>query len=336
MYPKDCVKHADAVVIGDVVNIWSRILSDLEHKNLLATYTSNQQHLFSVDRRVEEKSGLTPVLSQLRTSLGCACNAANKDFCQEHILYPEVIHDEMEHVIRDVATIRRKIVQIRDDDFLIDREYALTFLDRCWRYKKMWIIQSGKHLFADMHILNSLKDHGVRIIYMKEDWISDEVHDHLNDKDFWQQKRREISMLHRKRIACGALLRLGREGETQGFYEKLLNHLVRCKVDFIKVKARMPIPTTPTFNKYKRQGRIITDPLQYDQWQPVLKYTTVSSEQLYTWMERFRDRFYSWDSILVRNMFVTTHLGIYNSFFFYLIPNLSFRNNFLERVGYPP
>jgi hypothetical protein len=336
LFPKDCATYADAVVIGDVVNIWSHISHDLEHNTLRSTYRSNQQHLFNVDRRIEERNGLTPVLSQLRTSMGCACNEKNKDFCQEHILYPDVIHDDMERVIHDVASIKRKIIQIRDDDFLIDQEYALTFLDRCWRYKKMWIIQSGKRLFADMHILHALKDCGVRIIYIKEDWISDEVHDHIDDKDFWQQKRREISMLHRKRIACGALLRLGREGETHGFYEKLLRHLVRSKIDFIKVKVIMPIPKTTIFKRYKKQGRIVTDTSQYDQWKPVLKYSTFSGEDLYSWMERFRDRFYSWDSILVRNLFVTTHLGIYNSFFFYLIPNMSFRNNFLEKAGYPP
>jgi hypothetical protein len=336
LFPKDCSKHADSVVIGDVVNIWSRIFRDLDNDALQSIYRSNQQHLFSVDRRIEEQNGLTPVLSQLRTSLGCACNEMNKDFCHEHILYPEVVHDDIEHVIRDVASIRRKIIQIRDDDFLIDQEYALTLLDRCWRYKKMWIVQSGKHLFANTHILNALKEYGVRIIYMKEDWMSDEVHDHIDNKDFWQQKRREISMLHHKRIACGCLLRLGQEGETYRFYDKLIRHLIRSKIDFIKVKVRMPIPDTPTYKKYKKQCKITADISQYDQWKPVLHYKTFSSEDLYSWMERFRDRFYSWDSILLRNLFVSTHLGIYNSFFFYLIPNLSFRNNFLEKAGYPP
>jgi hypothetical protein len=53
-------------------------------------------------------------------------------------------------------------------------------------------------------------------------------------------------------------------------------------------------------------------------------------------MESARDNFYAIDAILRRGMIVSQKLGVYNSVFFFLIPSLSYRNNFLERVGYPP
>ena len=69
---------------------------------------------------------------------------------------------------------------------------------------------------------------------------------------------------------------------------------------------------------------------------PVVKLPGTTPKDLYAQMEWLRDRFYSWDSILTRNVVVSPQLGVYNTIFFYLIPNLSFRNNFLEKVGYPP
>lgn len=336
LFPHLSKKYADTVVVGDVINIWSTVEKDLRNQKPASLYTSNQNHIFITDRRVEERKGLTPVLSQLRTSFGCTCNTANKDFCQEHIIYKDHVHWDIDRAVDDVASIKRKIILIRDDDFLIDPDYAMMFFDRCWRYKKMWIFQAGHRMFSQPSMLTLLKEFGVRIIYLKESWLSDTIHQHIDDKHFWRQKQREISMLHRKRITCGALLRLGQENETLDFYKKLLHHLIQSKIDFIKVRVKMPVPGTTTYKKFKRNGMIDTGTPLYNQWTPVLRYKTLSRDDLYQWMELLRDRFYSWDSILFRNIFVSTHLGLYNSFFFYLIPNLSFRNNFLEKVGYPP
>lgn len=336
LYPEESIKYADSVVVGDVVNIWRLISADYERGRLAATYTSNRKDLFDADRKIEERYGFTPVQSQFRTSFGCACTPANRDFCHENIIYKKIVRRDIANAVHEISSIRRKIIIVRDDDFLIDADYAITLLDRCWRYKKMWIFQTGRTIFEHSRIIPVLQDLGVRIIDLKEDWLSDHIHEHIDDKRFWRQKRREISMLHRKRIACGCMLRLGDQGKTFAFYKKLLSRLVKSKIDFIKVSVRMPIPKTKTYELYRKEGSIEVNTSFYDQWMPVIRYPALSNQQLYSWMEWLRDRFYSWDSILLRNILVSTRLGFYNSIFFYLIPNLSYRNNFLEKVGYPP
>ena len=120
------------------------------------------------------------------------------------------------------------------------------------------------------------------------------------------------------------------------FYQKLLKFLMKVKVDLLKITVQTPIPNTPLYNEYKHKGKIAADLTLYDQWMPVVNVSETTPQTLYSWMEWLRDRFYSWDSILVRNVVVSPQLGVYNTIFFYLIPNLSFRNNFLEKVGYPP
>ena len=102
LFPGACRTYADAVVSGDVVNIWPQLSYDLENNTLASTYRSTTPYLFTVDRRFEKRTGLTPVLSQLRTSFGCTCNTTNKDFCHENILYPVLVHDDMAHVLHDV------------------------------------------------------------------------------------------------------------------------------------------------------------------------------------------------------------------------------------------
>jgi len=334
--PQECKTFSDVVVTGDIANIWHDMLSDMQHDRLAPQYTSNRHDQFHVDRALETRYGFTPLLSQLRTSFGCTCEDNDREFCYENIIYPEYKQWDVKEAADEVSRIKRKIVYLRDDDFLHDLDYAAGILERCWQYKKMWVFETKRRLFRHPQLARLLRDNGVRIIWFKEDWLGQDLVQKIDDPGFLAEKKRQVNLIHKYRIAFGCKLRLGYENESLEFYQKLLRFLMKTKVDLLKITVQTPIPNTPLFNGYKRQGKIAADLTMYDQWMPVVNVSETTPQTLYSWMEWLRDRFYSWDSILVRNVLVSPKLGVYNTIFFYLIPNLSFRNNFLEKVGYPP
>ncbi|HEC78786.1 MAG TPA: hypothetical protein ENI34_06550 [candidate division WOR-3 bacterium] len=336
LFPEENKKFADVVVVGDIVNIWDRILSDAKNGRLEKLYLSKAPPRFNLNREIEKKYGFTPLLSQMRISFGCTCSGDHKDFCYENIMYKKFTLWKLSEAVREISRIKRKIIFMRDDDFLYDLDYALKFLERCWRYKRMWIFQTGGALFKQPRIFSFLRDNGVRIIHLKEDWLGDDLVNKIKDKDYRKEKMRQVGMLHKKKIACGCKLRLGFPGEDFSFYQRLFAFLKKIKIDFIKLTVQTPLPGTDTYRKYRRKGLIAKDLTLYDQWMPVVHIPGITPQALYSWMEWLRDSFYSWDSILIRNILVSPRLGFYNTVFFYLIPNLSYRNNFLEKVGYPP
>ncbi len=336
LFPEQCKKYADSVVIGDIANIWKKMLSDLKHRRLASVYESNRKDQFAVDRTWESKYGFTPVLSQMRTSFGCICPLPHKDFCYENILYKDFVQWDIDKVIEDVAQIRRKIVQIRDDDFLYNLDYAKDVLEKTWRFKKMWIFQTSGDIFKHSEILPLLGDDGTRIIYLKEDWLGHDLAKKINDQGFVREKKHQVAQIHKNRIAVGSLIRLGFEEEDHNFYRTLLHFLVNTRIDFVQICVQTPTPKSVTYDHYRRQDMVVNDLTLFDLWMPVIQNATVEPQALYSWMEWLRDRFYSWDSILLRSIQVSPNLGLYNTVFFYLIPNLSYRNNFLEKVGYPP
>lgn len=336
LFPNLNKKFADSIVVGDIANIWQKILIDTEHNRLSKFYRSNRKDQFSIDREAEAKYGLTPALSQLRTSFGCACIKKNRDFCYENIIYKKIVQWDINEAVNEVSRIKRKIVFLRDDDFFHDLNYAVKFLDRCWRFKKKWICQSTGKLFASPDVFPLLRENGIRIIHLKEDWLGQNLVRKIDDSKFLKTKKRQIGLLHNNRIACGLLLRLGFEGENFTFYQKLLKFLTKIKIDMVKMTVQTPMPNTPSYRQYKNEGFIAQDLTLYDQWMPVVQIPGMTPQALYSWMEWLRDRFYSWDSILYRNVSVSPKLGVYNTMLFNLLPNLSYRNNFLEKVGYPP
>lgn len=333
--PDEAQKEYDAIVVGDITTVIQEILHDFQQGNLRPRYELAGNPGFRVDRRIESEPGFTPILSQMKTMMGCTCKGENRDYCFENIMYGDPIQWDINEAVEEVGRIKRKIIFLRDDDFLHDSDYAIAFLERTWKHKKRWIIQTDQ-LADNNRFLPTLRECGVRIIYLKECWLGYDLAAMIGNRRFQKEKELQIRMIHKNRMIAGVKLRLGFKNESERFYWQLFQFLNSIKADFIQVAVRMPIPGTRTHAQLNKTHGINNDLSAYDQWMPVVRSEHVDPQALYTWMESLRDRFYSWDSIIMRNLAVARNIGLYNAFFFHIIPNLSYRTNFLEKVGYPP
>jgi radical SAM superfamily enzyme YgiQ (UPF0313 family) len=336
LFPKESKEFCSSVVIGDIGAVWKRILDDLKNNEPQAFYHSDKAKHFEVDRRFESKFGFTPFFSQIRTSYGCQCKDEHKDYCYENMMYKEPVQWDLDKAAEAIGEIKRKAVFVLDDDFLFDMEYGVRLLEKCWRYKKMWVFQTTSNIFDHPDILPTLRDDGVRIIYLKEDWLGHNVLKDIDNADYVKEKEYQMNMIHNHRITAGCKIRLGFEGENQKAYQRLMKFLVKLRIDIIELAVQTPLPGTKTYHDYEAKNQILNDLSLYDQWMPVVNIPGMAPQALYSMMEWLRDSFYSWDSIMLRNIIVSPRLGFYNTIFFYLLPNISYRSNFLEKVGYPP
>jgi radical SAM superfamily enzyme YgiQ (UPF0313 family) len=336
LFPKGSKEFCTSVVVGDIAAVWKQILSDCRKKKPADVYRSDRTKNFAVDRRLESKFGFTPFYSQIRTSYGCQCTDENKDYCYENIMYKIPVRWNLEKAVEAIGEVKRKAVFVLDDDFLFDMDYGIRLLEKCWRHKKMWIFQTTSEIFKHPKIFPILRDDGVRIIYLKEDWFGRNVLQEMNNEDYIKEKEYQINMIHNHRITAGCKIRLGFEGENHKAYQRLMKLLVKLRIDIIELAVQTPLPGTKTYRRYESKNQILSDLSLYDQWMPVVNIPGMAPQALYSMMEWLRDSFYSWDSIMLRQIIVSPRLGFYNTIFFYLLPNISYRSNFLEKVGYPP
>ncbi len=337
LFLSEAKKNFDTIVRGDITAVWSDILSDFENNNLADVYEAGDAKIcFKTDREFEKKYGLTPIISQLRTSYGCSCDTQFRDYCYESVIHKEEYLWSPAEVADEVMNLSRKMIYIMDDDFLHNLDYATEILTRCWRIKKMWLFQTKASVFKYPKIMHFFKEHGVRIIYLKEDWLGANLSKDIYDSDFVRERAYHISMIHGGRMSVGAKLMLGFENESAQFYRDLMKFLLNIRIDFVEIAVRTPLPFTETYRKLEKGKRVNKDLSLYDRWMPVVRLEGINQNELYNRLELLRDGFYSWDSILKRLIVVAPQLGFYNTMFFYLVPNLSYRDNFLEKVGYPP
>ena len=336
LFPEKTKEMCTSAVNGDICSVWSKIVADFKMNKMAAVYNADRIGHFNVKRKLETKFGFSPFFSQVRTSFGCHCKEEQMDYCPENILYKNTTRWNIYDTADAIASTTRKALFMLDDDFLHDIDYGMRLLEKCWRYKKMWIFQTTGEIFKQPGLFHRLRDGGVRVIYLKEDWLGRELLENLDKETYLKEKEYQIGMIHNCRITVGCKIRLGYEGENTRFYQRLLKFLIRLKVDIIELAVQTPLPGTKTHQSLLRKGKIVQDLSLYDQWMPVVSTPGMAPQALYTNMEWLRDRFYSWDSIMLRNILVSPRLGFYNTIFFYLLPNLSYRSNFLEKVGYPP
>ena len=336
LFPSQTKEYCTSTVVGDICAVWKNILADLRKKKLKDIYTSDIVRHFDVSRHFEMRFGFNPFFSQIRTSFGCHCVEDQRDYCYENILYKNATRWNINKAAEAVARTKHKAIFVLDDDFLYDENYSMKLLEKCWRYKKMWIFQTTSGIFKKPELFRQLRDDGVRVIYLKEDWLGRDLIGNIENEAYLKEKEYQIGMIHNCRITAGCKIRLGYEGENNKFYQRLLKFLIKLRVDIIELAVQTPLPGTETHKAYTTSGQIAQDYSLYDQWMPVVNTPGMAPQALYSTMEWLRDRFYSWDSIMLRNIIVSPRLGFYNTIFFYLLPNLSYRSNFLEKVGYPP
>jgi hypothetical protein len=336
LFPKETMGFCSATVTGDIGAVWSQILGDHAKGKLAGMYQASKPAHFNVDRKMESKFGFTPFFSQLRTSYGCLCKEQHRDYCFENVMYRNPARWNLKKAVEAVAAIKRKVVFVLDDDFLSDPDYGIRLLEKCWRYKKMWVFQTSSDIFKNPRIFPVLRDDGVRIIYLKEDWLGHDAIHNLDNANFFKEKEYEVNLIHSHRITTACKIRLGYEGENYKAYQRFMKFLIKLRVDIIELAVQTPLPGTPTFRDYEKNNQMVQDLALYDQWMPVVHIPGMAPQALYSMMEWLRDSFYSWDSIVLRNVIVSPRLGFYNTIFFYLLPNISYRSNFLEKVGFPP
>lgn len=241
--PKVCSNFATSVVRGDITSVWPSILKDIKRNRLKKLYRANNHVSFKVDRRSEDKMGLFRHLAQLYTSFGCTCADEFGGYCSERILYPEVVSMSTSDILTTVSTINKKVIWLKDDDALYDLDRAERLFRQAWSFKKEWIIQTSHRLFERPGFLWLLKEAGVRIIFLKQDWLRTDRITDADDRTEWlKQKRREVDEIHFNRILVGAKVRLEvkewQRFDAKAFYRMLFG----LHIDFLEFSVPTPIP----------------------------------------------------------------------------------------------
>jgi radical SAM superfamily enzyme YgiQ (UPF0313 family) len=299
--PDEAATHAHAIAIGDGVQLWPRILEDIERGELRPRYTANYVRQYRLDpaprRSLLPREGFLTTTSVIATR-GCHNRCG---FCY---LATDGLH--MPYRMRDVQ-------QVADEIAADDQPYTV-FVDNnlgsrpdylrklCAALRPLGIIWSAAvtiDVTDDPSLVREMALAGCTGVFVGfESLNAGNLADAKKRTPEPEDYARRVALLHRYGIQVNGSFVLGFDHDGPDVFERTVEWIEANRLECATFHILTPYPGTPLFRELEAQGRILhRDWDKYDTAHVVFQPKHMSCEQLdqgYAWCY---DRLFSHASI---------------------------------------
>lgn len=327
--PQTLSNKVYTVVVGDMNNIWPSIRTDVAMDKLQRFYTAQRTPRYTPPEwELGRKPGFEKQFQAVQAVLGCFCPQVVKHLCPQFLYYGDNTHIRpLPEVIGEILSLPLKQVFFLDDDVAHNPDYYYRLFSQAWSFRKEWFVQAGPSIFDCPELLKLLPKAGVRVIFLNEDWLTDDgIFQACQNRSYFLKKHREIQLLHSLKMLVGVRLVLKRREGSLDF-RGLSKCFYRLGFDFLELRVFAPISKKP--GQSPIGDRFSTKDFMF--WPEVFPPTQFPTGFL--WL---KDQFYSFNSIFDRSIRTITRVGIYTTFRYFFLMNLAYRQNYLEGIPYPP
>jgi len=291
--PEECGPHADALALGDGVQLWPRILADVEAGRLQLRYKATYENDYRDDP--SPRRSLLPRRSFLTsTSLIATRGCHNRcGFC-----YLATDGLRMPYRMRDPAQIAAEFeadgqpyAVFIDNNLGSNREYlrrlcqALRPLDRIWSAAVSIDVTDDPSLIRAMALAGCT---GVFVGF--ESLVDENLADARKKTPKTADYARRVRMLHSNGIQVNGSFVLGFDHDRADVFARTAEWVETNRLECATFHILTPYPATPLFHRLEAEGRLLhRDWTLYDTAHAVFRPRHMSPEALeqgYEWIYR--------------------------------------------------
>lgn len=288
--PDEVAQHADAIALGDGVQLWPVILADIEANRLQRRYDANFVRAYSLDPPA--KRAILPRDSFLTTTSMIATRGCHNrcGFCY---LSTEGLHmpyrmREVEQVVAEIVADAQPYTVFVDNNlgsrpsYLRELCKALRPLGIIWSAAVTIDVTDDEALVRDMALAGCT---GVFVGF-----------ESLNEGNLTDARKRtpapidyarRVAMLHRYGIQVNGSFVLGFDHDAPDVFERTVEWIEANRLECATFHILTPYPGTPLFRQFEAEGRILhRDWSRYDTAHVVFQPKNMTPEQLdagYAW-----------------------------------------------------
>jgi radical SAM superfamily enzyme YgiQ (UPF0313 family) len=288
--PDEAAAHADAIAIGDGVQLWPQILADIERNALQQRYSADYVRPYRLDppprRSVLPRESFLTTTSVIATR-GCHNRCG---FCY---LATDGLH--MPYRMRDVQQVK--------DEITADRQPYTVFVDNnlgsrpeylrrlCAALKPLGIIWSAAvtiDVTDDPSIVRDMALSGCTGVFVGFESLNPgNLSDARKRTPAPEDYARRVALLHRYGIQVNGSFVLGFDHDRPDVFERTVEWIEANRLECATFHILTPYPGTPLFRQLEAEGRILhRDWDKYDTAHVVFQPRHMSCEEL--------DRGYAW------------------------------------------
>ena len=289
--PEECSPHADALAIGDGIQLWPQILRDVERGSLKAVYRAMYETEYSNDPK--PRRDLLPRRSFLTTTSLIATRGCHNrcGFCflsTEGLRMPYKVRDTNQVVDEFMADNQPYAVFI--DNNLGSRPDYLKALCRAMRpLAKIWSAAVTLDVTDDPNLIREMALAGCTGVFIGFESLSDaNITQARKRAPRTKDYARRVAILHDHGIQVNGSFVLGFDEDRRDVFATTAGWIEENRLECATFHILTPYPGTPLFRQMQSQGRLLhQDWSRYDTAHVVFRPNQMTPEELaqgYGWI----------------------------------------------------
>jgi radical SAM superfamily enzyme YgiQ (UPF0313 family) len=302
--PEECAPHADALAIGDGVQLWPLILNDVETGRLRSRYESAYESDYSLDP-APRRSLIDPHSFLTTTSLIATRGCHNRcEFC-----YLSTAGLKMPYRTRDPQLIAKEFADngqpygvFIDNNLGSQPEYLRRLCRELRPLGKIWSAAVSLDITDHPDIVREMALSGCTGVFIGFESLSDEnISDARKHSPRIADYARRVRIFHDVGIQVNGSFVLGFDHDRADVFERTTQWIESNRLECATFHILTPYPATPLFRKLDTEGRLLHKNWDlYDTAHVVFRPKHLSVEELaqgYAWCYQ---RLFSHRSIWLR------------------------------------
>ena len=289
--PDECAPHADALALGDGVQLWPRILRDIENNSLQPRYVATYENDYCDDppprRSILPRHSFLTTTSLIATR-GCHnrcgfCYLATDGLRMPYRMrHPQQVVDEFQKDDQPYAVFI-------DNNLGSRRDYLHALCAALRPINKIWSAAVTIDVTDDPSLIRHMALAGCTGVFVGFESLSD---DNLADAHKKTPKTsdyaRRVRILHDYGIQVNGSFVLGFDHDRKDVFARTTDWIEQNRLECATFHILTPYPATPLFQQMEAQGRILhRDWTLYDTGHAVFQPKHMTPEELelgYAWI----------------------------------------------------
>lgn len=288
--PDECTPHADALAFGEGVQLWGKILDDVDRGCLQREYRGDYRQPYRDDP--PPRRDLLPRHSFLTTSSLIATRGCHNrcGFC-----YLSTAGLHMPYLVRDVEQIASEFAAddqpyaVFVDNNLGSRpDYLRALCQALKPLEKIWSAAVSIDVADDPSLVREMALAGCTGVFVGLESINDRnIQDAHKKSPSTRDYARRVQMLHDVGIQVNGSFVLGFDHDTPDVFAETVDWIEHNRLECATFHILTPYPGTPLFAEMESQGRLLHKTWSlYDTGHVVFQPKQMTVEQLaegYAW-----------------------------------------------------
>ena len=297
----ECAPHADALAIGDGVQLWGTILQDIDNDQLKPVYRAG----FTTPYRDDPppRRDLLPRRSFLTTTSLIATRGCHNrcDFCylSTRGLHMPYLMRDVDQIVSEFQADDQPYAVFTDNNLGSKPEYLRQLCRKLRPLQKIWSAAVTIDVADDPTLVREMALAGCTGVFVGfESLNNSNINDAHKKSPATEDYARRVQLLHDYGIQVNGSFVLGFDHDSPDVFDTTMDWVEHNRLECATFHIMTPYPGTPLFRQMESEGRLLHRNWNlYDTAHVVFQPKRMTVEQLAEGYERCYRRIFSHASI---------------------------------------